>query len=368
MGAVKDRLKFFFSDANIRQDYFMRKSLMSSKPDSSKTVTVESLLKFNTIKSHTTKPEVVVKAAKELSDILTVDDDGKAIGRVTPFTKNLMGAHIPKSLHLKNLPTKKKDDDSFQYAVSVGDLRGIFEKYGEVALIKLKWGNAETDGEGGSDDKGKAKKVPTGCAIVEFESEADLEKAAKATLTSKAGEELTPSEKIALGDDKTEVEVTLLAEMKKQGSSPSKKRKESEDDAEDEEAVKTFTFEWQPGCVIRIKGVPESCDREALLDMVAEGMSISVEAVKDKKIYVDYSRGAKDGALRFPVHGEHIAAICTSLAEGKLKIQDTTVEGAQILEGDEEKKYWDEFIAFKNRQIQQRADEKRAKKKHKRSH
>ena len=60
---IKERLEFFFSDANIRQDAFIRKLLVSSDE---KSVGIDALLRFNTIKKHSDKPEVLVKAAKEL--------------------------------------------------------------------------------------------------------------------------------------------------------------------------------------------------------------------------------------------------------------------------------------------------------------
>lgn len=370
--SVKDRLKFFFSDANLRQDFFIRKHLLSEKPDSSNEISIEALLRFNTIKQHTTAKAVIVTAAKGLSDILTLNDDETAIGRVVPFTKEMMDGHIPKSLHLKNLPLKKKegDDDAMQYAVTVDEVRDRFQKYGEVVMVKLKWStNVENKME--SEDDGKKqhkKKFPTGCAMVEFATEADLQKAAEATLTTKDGETQEPKDKLVFGEEKAEVQVMLLSEIKKHSESPNKKRKGREEEPEEDIEVKTFTFDWQPGCVVKLKGVPVDCDREALLDMIATGMEITVEEVTDKKIYVDYSRGAKDGALRFPVHGDHIATICKNLAEGKLEIKGSKVEGARVLDGEEEKKYWEDFIAFKNKQIQQRVDEKRSKKKKQKRH
>ncbi len=53
--AVAERLKFFFSDANIRQDRFIRNHLLQqNKNDPSGFVPLESLLRFNTIKKLTT--------------------------------------------------------------------------------------------------------------------------------------------------------------------------------------------------------------------------------------------------------------------------------------------------------------------------
>jgi RNA recognition motif-containing protein len=365
---VKARLKFFFSDANIRQDFFIRKQLMNDRGDLAHMVAIESLLRFNTIKQHTTKSAVVAKAAKELSDLLTVSSNETAIGRVNKFTKEMMDGHIAKSLHLKNLPLKKKegDDDNMEYAVSVSDIRARFEKYGEIAVIKLKWSaqNPE-DTEQKNEKKYDKKKYPTGCALVEFETEDALNAAAEATVTSKDGETVEPTDKIVFGEE--EVQIMPLAEIVK--NKGGNKRKQTDDGADDDEdvEVKTFKCDWKPGCVIKLKGVPVDCDREALLDVVAAGMGITVEEVKDRKIYVDYSRGEKDGAIRFPEFGDFIANICKKLSDGTLEVKGAKVEEARTIDGDEEKKYWDDFIAFKNRQIKQRADEKRSHDKRSRS-
>ena len=143
--------------------------------------------------------------------------------------------------------------------------------------------------------------------------------------------------------------------------------KREHEDAEEEDAENpTFTIDWKPNCVIRMEGLPESCDREAILDTIAAGLEISVNEVMTRKIYADYSRGQPAGAIRFPEFGPFIAKIAASLKSGDLKIKDTKVEDARVLEGDEEKKYWDDFIAFKNKQIAHREEEKRARKKQKR--
>lgn len=52
---IKERLRFFFSDANIRQDAFMRRLLLDTDE---KVVAVDILLRFNTIKKYTDNPSI----------------------------------------------------------------------------------------------------------------------------------------------------------------------------------------------------------------------------------------------------------------------------------------------------------------------
>ena len=101
---VKGRLKFFFSDANVRQDNFIRNLLMENdEGELPNKVPVETLLRFNTIKVYTTNPSVIIKAAKELPDLLNLDDDERAIGRVVPFTESMMDDNIPNAKVLRSI-------------------------------------------------------------------------------------------------------------------------------------------------------------------------------------------------------------------------------------------------------------------------
>jgi len=370
---VKERLKFFFSDANVRQDMFVRKLLMDTDE---KSVAVDVLLRFNTVKKHTDKPAVLIQAAKELTDSLVVDEEKMTISRVVPFTKEMMNQNIPKSLYIQNLPMK----ESKHYDVNVDEIRALFDKYGDVALVKLKFSTYQEGGNGGKDNyygpnKGqKRKKIPIGAAMIEFHKQEDLDKAAEATLTTKGGEKVEPKDKITLAESETrksatDLDIVLLSEYvasrkEKKEKRENKKRAEPEANADaadvkEEKEMSKFTFDWKPGCVIKVRGLPEGCDREAMLGAVGKGLDISPEDVKARKIYVDYSRGQTDGAIRFPEQSDSVAELAKKLKDGELMILDTKVEEALILEGEVEKKYWEDFIEFKNKQIIQRNEEKK---------
>jgi hypothetical protein len=358
---VKERLKFFFSDANIRQDAFVRKLLMNSDE---KSVAVDVLLRFNTIKKHTEKPATLIQAAKELTESLVVDEEKMTISRTSPFTKEMMDGNISKSLYVTNLPVS----ESKQYDVKVEELRSLFNKFGDVALVKLKFSSYPDGGDNnyyGPSAGQKRKKFPIGAAMIEFHNQEDLEKAAKATLTTKGGEKVEPKDKITLAESETRKSATepgimLLSEYvtmrkEKKGKREDKKRPQPDEEKE----ISKFTFEWKPSCVIKVRGLPEGCDREAMLTAIGKGLDISPDDVKARKIYVDYSRGQKDGAIRFPEPSDSVAEVAKILKAGELMVLDTKVEDAAILEGDEEKKYWEDFIEFKNKQMIQRAEEKK---------
>lgn len=385
---VKERLRFFFSDANIRQDIFLRRLLV--KEEDGRSVAINTMLRFNTIKKHTEDPVVLIQAAKELNDMLVVDEEKATLSRVVPFTLDMMNGNIPKSLYIKNLPLKDApaaaatDDDKSstprkQYDVTVDEIRALFEKYGDVAMVKFKFSPFPSDGANNDGGNGKQRNFskrkplhPKGTAMIEFHKQEDLDKAAEATLTVKGGEKQEPKDKLVLeGKPEADLEVMLLSEhvelQKKENEKRNEKgsnkriREDDDEEVQQENEFPKFLVDWKPGCVIKMRGLPAACDREAIMDMLAKGLEISLQELKDRKIYADYSRGQTDGAIRFPQPDDKIVEVAKSLSEGGLTIQDVKLDEAVVLEGEEEKKYWDEFIEFKTKQIQHKAEEKRAK-------
>jgi hypothetical protein len=353
---VANRLKFFFGDANVRQDFFIRKLLMKNDGEYPHQVNVAALLRFNTIKQYTTDPAVVVQAAKTLGDVLTVSTDEQAIGRVNVFTKDNMSDNLSLTLHISNLAVEEeKEGEEQKYAVTTDQIRELFTQYGALALVKFRFRR--------DNDSTNKKRHPLGSAFVEFKTVADCEKAMAETLTLKGTEKVEPTRKLTLAGK--DLEVVLLKdklEHKNKDKDNDKRgdnKKRDRDD--DDEPANTFTLEWTPGLVIQLKGLSTDCDREAILDAVAKGLDITADQAKEKKIWVDFSRGQVDGAIRFK-EAKDASEVCKKIASGELEVAAKKVEAATVLEGEEETNYWKEFIAFKNKQMQHRNDERKSKK------
>lgn len=362
--AVAERLRFFFSDANVRSDHFMRQKLLKSEGGY---VPIELLLRFNSIKMHTTDPKVIAQAAKTLcSGGLVLSEDCKSIARVKPFTMSMMDDNIPLSLYVSNLPiaeTTPPEDEGKKrhYAVSLGELRALFEPYGDVSLVKLQFQKVESE-----DDKSKKKYEPTGGAFVEFETVEQQQKALEDLAATKNGEAVDPKTKLTLGGNT--LEVTSLREWidAKKKSKAAKntdeevgsKKRDREEVPEAEIVVKEFKLDWKPGCVIQLKGLSESCDREAIRSSVAKGLELTEDEIVEKGIYADFSRGQTEGAIRFREPSESISALAAKLANGDIEIAGAKVESASILKGEEEEKYWANFFEFKNKQVRHKAEEK----------
>lgn len=371
--SVAERLQFFFSDANIRQDNFMRNLLMSEDGGS---VPVESLLRFNTIKKYTSDPEIVAKAVKEhLSEKLKLQDDDKAVARVKPFTKDLLSENIPLSLYVENLPVKEVEGHNGRknvvYDVAIDDIRKLFEQYGEVTLVKLRFKSSAYSKDDDHTDDIKTEEKDTGgrkprrrypfkSCLVEFENREAQAKAAEDVLTLKDGEKVEPKRKLEVNGQA--LEVMSLQEFLDNLKKKRKRNRDEDGDGGKEESdeAEKFTIEWKPGCVVSLKGLSEDCDREAIMDAVFKACEIDKKEAREKQIFADYSRGQKDGAIRFS-EPELAAKMLEKLKSGDAKICDAKVEEVSLLEGDGEKKYWEDYIEFRRKQIKHRMEERKHK-------
>ena len=357
--AVAERLQFFFSDANVRADSFMRLKLLKSEGGY---VPIDVLLKFNSIKQHTTDPSVVVTAAKTIGTLVLAEDE-KSIARKTPFTMSMMNDNIALSLYVSNVPiTEAEDDKPAQYAVKMEDVRALFEPYGDVTLVKLRFKRADGDN--------KKRNVPVGAAFVEFSTEEQLSKAAEEVLTKKGGEIVEAKKTLILGGNTLEV-VTMkewLDEKKKKEPDGNKEspKKRDRDEKPAEVEVEEFNIDWKKGCVIKVKGLAADCDREAIRAAVAKGMGKTEKELKELGVYADFSRGQTEGAIRFNEPDASIGELARKLANGEVEIAGAKVDAASILEGDDETKYWADFIEFKNKQLKHRAEERVSRKKSRR--
>ena len=193
VAAVAERVKFFLSDANLRQDDYLRRYLF--KTSSHGVVPISLLLRFQSIQQHTKDPNVVVQAIQQhLSDTLVVTKECQFVKRRQPFTRVQMHDHISLTLVIGNLPAvdrrrnKKKNQtgnpeedskgspmpslSSNTYSMQhlIEDLKPLFSLYGQMALVKVQ-------------DKDSNVYIPKGSAVVEFEEERALQAAAAQVLT-----------------------------------------------------------------------------------------------------------------------------------------------------------------------------------------
>jgi RNA recognition motif-containing protein len=370
--SVAERLAFFFSDSNVRGDRYMKNLLVKDG-----SVPIENLLRFNSIKVHTTDAKVLVEAAKRLEKELTLNADETAIGRAVAYDPATMDSkNVDTTLMVSNLPLDGDSDDAkTRYGCTIDQIRSLFASYGKVAIVKLRFARANTQKIKEEDRRSKGTSAPLGSAFVEFTTTEALQSAVADLVAAAEGEE--PKTKLTLNKNELSFEsMKTWLENKKskrkrdaEDGTPdqaSKKVKLDDDDQKEEVKVevKEFALDWKQGCVVRIEGLPtETCDRESIRAALEKHMGMDEEEFGKAGIYVDYSRGQANGAVRFPEPVDKVGELSSKLKSGDLLIADTKVTDAKVLEGDEESKYWTDFIDFKKRQIASKAEEKANKKK-----
>ncbi len=332
----------------------MRGEIM--KAENNGFITIEVLLRFNTIKSITEDSKLIAKAVKDVKKpTLKLNDDESAIARVEPFTEAMMEDNVKATLRISNIPMKETDKGP-EYDISRDEMAALFQKYGDVAMVRLIK----------SKMNGYDNRVAVGRAFVEFHSADDMKKAVDELCVENIEDEsLKPKTvlKVKENDLRAKTMQQWLDKKAKQNPhrNPKKAAKRKAEDEEAKAAIEAIEFklDWKPGCVISIKGLPDNCDREAIIS-AARGL-----VGDDMNVRADYSRGLKDGAIRFDEPNEKITVLAAELKEGKITISGAKVDSASVLEGDDEKKYYDEYIAFRTKQMRQNAEEKLQRKRRK---
>ena len=347
-------------------------------------IEISSLLKFNSIKKLSTEMSNVADAAKTVETVV-VSKDGEAIRRKDPLPdrndsvertifvgnvpteddklwggekeeKEEKGDEAPKEEAPKEEAPKEEapkeeaaDDDKATkeekpkktppqaFNCTIDDIKASFSKFGEVALVRLRYKKAQP--------QLNLPKSAMGSVFVEFVS---AESVAKATAAE--------AEEVKVGENVVVVKVMKdwLAENKK--SKPNKKtfkkkedRKGSNDEGTTdepasaaaataaEEPLKIEPLQWEKGCVIAFTRFPPECQREDIKEAFS-----AIEGVNADDIYVDYSRGCKDGAVRFSKTFDSITAVAAKFDKGEVKIKGEPCGSACVLLGEEEEKYWEE--------------------------
>lgn len=391
---VADRLRFFFSNANLRSDRYMRNQIQNSVDN---TITVENLLRFRTIQRITEDPALLIKAAETLvNDLVKVNDSKDAIGRKETFDFKMEMEKLQSlTLYVGNIPLR---DGSSKYDCRVNDIIELFQPLcdSSTALVRLRFGKpwkAMTDEEKEERvEKFEAQKrpmmrnnPPLCSAFVEVENESLV----KSILSEYGGEK--PAKTLKLKENT----LTIMSmkqwiedkESKKKEDSKNNTKKrprelqEKDSSNEQDSSKKTkdsvipmdnieVNIDWEKGCVISLKGLPDSCDRESILEAIEPSLPQEYKDsdAKHKRPYVDYSRGQTHGAVRFNKPYAALKTIAEELNNGTIQICDKKVESAKLISGTEEEEYWKAFIEFKKKRAHMIAMKEQEKKRHRKNY
>ncbi|XP_070544557.1 LOW QUALITY PROTEIN: la-related protein 7-like [Ptychodera flava] len=146
---IKEQLEFYFGDANLRKDRFLKQEMESNDGF----VKISTLLTFNKLKTMTEDEKLVSRAAK-ISDRLKVNNDGSRIGRSKPLTESKYNID-DLTVYVECLPKTTTHDW----------LKSVFSSCGKVTYVSI--------------PRFKSTGDIKGFAFIEFETPSEAEKACK---------------------------------------------------------------------------------------------------------------------------------------------------------------------------------------------
>ncbi|XP_012554375.2 la-related protein 7 [Hydra vulgaris] len=165
---TRNQLEFYFSDANLRHDRFLRKEIT----DNDGYVDLKTMLKFNKLKTLTSDLSVLVKAV-EISDSLQLNNDKTKLKRKLPLPV------------IENVDQKTVYVEQFPNDIDHDWLKEIFSKCGTVEYISL--------------PRHKHNNKVKGFAFIEFSTQQEAEKACQ--MLNKADKKMKWNKKIENEND-----------------------------------------------------------------------------------------------------------------------------------------------------------------------
>jgi len=426
LSSFVERLGFFFSDSNLRRDKWMR-----AKLDESGGLTLDDLLSFNTIKTISTDKALLAKAAEDadLKDLISYDAEKEVISRRVKFDRETAGDGHELSIVVQNLPLttpppeeekaaddgkaeeekkaaedgkseeEKKDAEDCKpvfkprYAVNRDEVKALFEPYGKVGIVQLRWAKKHHDrdddkhaGQDGSRGYGRGESYPLGMAFVEFQNADGMNAACADLIADKADVGDEKKKESGEGDEakaaggeaprpKTTLELKGNAlkisrkkppkfrdDRKRDGPAKRKRNDDGGGGGPPEKQFEPMKVDRKPGCIISLAGLSaEKCDRESIREAVSATLGVSTD-VKSSGLYVDYSRSDTEGYLRL-VNGskaEEMKELVSKINDGSIKVADEKAE-AKVLEGEEESAYYDKLEEFLNKRKRAQFEERNEK-------
>lgn len=140
---VLKQIEYYFSDSNLPKDKFLWETVNN---DPEGWVDIDTLLKFNRLKSLTTDHEIIKNAVKQSVELLELNEDGTKIRRkiqIKPKSDDV----IERSIYVQGIPTsiKKPVEDIEKYlakyeieAVHINAFRNRNRTFKGEAFIELK--------------------------------------------------------------------------------------------------------------------------------------------------------------------------------------------------------------------------------------
>ncbi|XP_008326868.1 lupus La protein [Cynoglossus semilaevis] len=297
---VVRQIEYYFGDHNLPKDKFLKEQLLLDDG----WVPLETMLKFNRLKSITTESSVIVTALqKSKTGLVEISEDKTKIRRspdkpLPDFNDEYKDAVKHKSVYMKGFPLETTLDEIQEWLSSKGTIENIQMRRNLQRQFK-------------------------GSVFICF----NTEESSKQFLERSDIKSFKDNELLVLSREDYHAK---KAEERKQSKAENKakaKQDKEQQQKEAEEKEMGLLLEEQSGCLLRFSGELEDVSREDFHVLFSGHGKIK---------WVDFTRGAKEGTLLFDGKAKEAFEKAKEANGGELKIKDNSVTW-QVLEGDDEK-------------------------------
>ncbi|XP_012696251.1 lupus La protein isoform X2 [Clupea harengus] len=295
---VAEQIEYYFGDHNLVRDKFLKEQIQLDDG----WVTLETMLKFNRLKTLTKEEAVIVEALrKSKSGLLEVSEDKTKIRRCPSKPLPEMNDEYKdilkhKSVYIKGFPLETGLDDIKEWLGGKGTIENIHMRKGPLKTFK-------------------------GSIFIAM----DTEESAKQFVARDDVKKFKDNDMIVLMKDDY---FTKKQEDRKHGRAEAKAKakgdKEEKQKQAEEEEMKSL--EEQKGCLLRFKGDLGGTSREDFHELFAGHAEIK---------WIDFTRGAKEGTILFRSNAKDGLEKAKAAKGGKLQVKGSDVAW-EVLDGDVE--------------------------------
>ncbi|XP_069009888.1 lupus La protein [Embiotoca jacksoni] len=304
---VARQVEYYFGDHNLPRDKFLKEQLQLDDG----WVSLETMLKFNRLKSLTTDSSVIVAALqKSKTGLLEISEDQTKIRRCSnkplpELNDEYKDALKHKSVYIKGFPLDTTLDEVQEWLNGKGPIDNIQMRRNLQRQFK-------------------------GSVFICFETE----ESSKEFLKREDIKSFKDNEMLVLSREDYH---TKKAEERKQFKQENKAKARQDKDQKQKQAEEKemgLLLDERTGCLLKFSGELEDVSREDFHKLFSGHGKIK---------WVDFTRGAKEGTLLFDGIAKEALDNAKEANGGELKIKDNSVKW-ELLEGDEEKEVMKKII------------------------
>ncbi|XP_054471174.1 lupus La protein [Anoplopoma fimbria] len=297
---VARQIEYYFGDHNLPRDKFLKEQLQLDDG----WVPLETMLKFNRLKTLTTETSVIVEALqKSKTGLLEVSEDKTKVRRIPSkplpeVNDDYKDALKHKSVYMKGFPLETSLDEIQEWLNTKGNIENIQMRRTLQRQFK-------------------------GSVFICF----DTEESSKQFLERTDIKSFKDNEMLVLSREDYHVK---KAEERKQFKAESKakaKQDKEQQQKHTEDKEMGLLLDEKTGCLLKFSGELEDVSREDFHELFSGHGKIK---------WVNFTRGAKEGTLLFDGIAKEAFDNAKEANGGELKIKNNSVNW-QVLKGDEEK-------------------------------